>query len=121
MKTAKRLLMSNTSPTGSLDHDRFLRAMIQLRNTLDPDCDLSPAQTVYGRPLRGSLFFRQQASEVLGLSCAPALAPGVGGEGGCSSDPDVPYQRIPGGLREATPPIGTRCEGISLESAGPEP
>ena len=57
MKTAKRLLMSNTGPTGSLDHDRFLRAMIQLRNTPDPDCNLSPAQIIYGRPLRGSLSF----------------------------------------------------------------
>ncbi|XP_068198886.1 uncharacterized protein [Antennarius striatus] len=57
VKTAKRLLMSNTGPTGSLDHDRFLRAMIQLRNTPDPDCSLSPAQIVYGRPLRGSLSF----------------------------------------------------------------
>ena len=25
VKTAKRLLVSNTGPTGSLDHDRFLR------------------------------------------------------------------------------------------------
>ncbi|CAJ1061303.1 uncharacterized protein LOC117484300 [Xyrichtys novacula] len=57
VKTAKRLLMSNTGPSGSLDHDRFLRAMIQLRNTPDPDCDLSPAQIIYGRPLRGSLSF----------------------------------------------------------------
>lgn len=36
VKTAKRLLMSNTGPTGSLDQDRFLRAMLQLRNTPDP-------------------------------------------------------------------------------------
>ena len=57
VKTAKRLLMSNTGPTGSLDQDRFLRAMIQLRNTPDPDCNLSPAQIVFGRPLRGSLSF----------------------------------------------------------------
>ena len=57
VKSAKRLLMSNTGPTGSLDQDRFLRAMIQLRNTPDPDCNLSPAQIVFGRPLRGSLAF----------------------------------------------------------------
>ncbi|KAJ8359136.1 hypothetical protein SKAU_G00156610 [Synaphobranchus kaupii] len=57
VKSAKRLLMSNTGPTGSLDHDRFLRAIIQLRNTPDPDCNLSPAQIVFGRPLRGSLSF----------------------------------------------------------------
>ncbi|XP_010780048.1 uncharacterized protein [Notothenia coriiceps] len=57
VKTAKRLLMSNTGASGSLDQDRFLRAMLQLRNTPDPDCDLSPAQIIFGHPLRGSLSF----------------------------------------------------------------
>lgn len=57
VKAAKRLLMSNIGPMGTLDQDRFLRAMIQLRNTPDPDCHLSPAQVIYGRPLRGSLSF----------------------------------------------------------------
>ena len=57
VKTAKRLLTSNTGPTGSLDHNRFLRAMLQLRNTPDPDCNLSPAQIIFGRPLRDSLAF----------------------------------------------------------------
>ena len=57
VKSAKRLLMSNTSPTGSLDHDRFLRAMLQLRNTPDPDCNISPAQIIFGRPLRDTLSF----------------------------------------------------------------
>ena len=38
--------MSNTGPTGSLDHDRFLQAMLQLRNPPDPDCNLSPAPFV---------------------------------------------------------------------------
>lgn len=56
VKTAKRLLMSNTGPTGSLDHDHFLRAILQLRNTPDPDCNLSPAQIIFGRPLRDSLI-----------------------------------------------------------------
>uniref|UniRef100_A0A1A8PL63 Integrase catalytic domain-containing protein n=1 Tax=Nothobranchius rachovii TaxID=451742 RepID=A0A1A8PL63_9TELE len=57
VKMAKRLLVSNTGPTGSLDHDRFLRAMLQLRNMPDPDCDLSPAQIIFGRPLRDLLSF----------------------------------------------------------------
>ena len=57
VKTAKRLLMSSTWPTGSLDHDRFLCAMLQLRNTPDPDCNLSPAQIIFGRPLRDTLSF----------------------------------------------------------------
>ena len=31
--------------------------MLQLRNTPDPDCKLSPAQIIFGRPLRDSLSF----------------------------------------------------------------
>ena len=57
VKTAKRLLMSNTGPSGSLNHDGFLRAMLQLRNTPDPDCSLSPAEIVFGRPLRDTFSF----------------------------------------------------------------
>ena len=57
VKAAKRLLMSNTGPTGNLDQDRFLRAILQLRNTPDRDCNLSPAQIIFGRPLRDSLTF----------------------------------------------------------------
>ena len=57
VKTAKRLLRSNVASDGSLNTDSFLRAMLQLRNTPDPDCRLSPAQVVFGRPLRDGLSF----------------------------------------------------------------
>ena len=57
VKSAKPVLMSNTSPTGSLDHDQFLRAMLQLHNTPDPDSNISPAQIIFGRPLRDTLSF----------------------------------------------------------------
>jgi len=57
VKAAKRLLMSNTGPTGQLDHDRFLRAMLQLQNTPDPHCDVSPAQIIFGHPLRDAFCF----------------------------------------------------------------
>ena len=57
VKTAKRLLSSNIGPTGDLDHDQFLRAMLQLRNTPDPDCNISPAQIVFGRPLPDAFSF----------------------------------------------------------------
>ena len=49
VKTVKRLLRSNVGPHGSLNTDRFLRAVIQLRNTPDPDCGVSPAEIVFGR------------------------------------------------------------------------
>ena len=51
------LLKSNTGSNGSLDTDRFLRAILQLRNTPDPDCNLSPAQIMFGRPLRDAFSF----------------------------------------------------------------
>lgn len=57
VKTVKRLLKSNTGSNGSLDNDRFLRAILQLRNTPDPDCSLSPAQIMFGRPLRDAFSF----------------------------------------------------------------
>ena len=57
VKMAKCLLMSNTGPTGNLDHDRFLCAILQLRNTHDPDCNLSPVQIIFGCPLRDGLTF----------------------------------------------------------------
>ena len=57
VKTVKRLLRSNTSPSGTLDTEKFLTAMLQLRNTPDPECKLSPAQVLFGRPLRDSMSF----------------------------------------------------------------
>ncbi len=57
VKTVKRLLKSNTGPNGSLNNDNFLRALLQLRNTPDPDCNLSPAQVMFGRPLRDAFSF----------------------------------------------------------------
>ena len=57
VKRAKRLLKSSIGPAGSLNNDGFLRAMLQLRNTPDPDCKLSPAQILFGRPLRDAFGF----------------------------------------------------------------
>ena len=57
VKSVKRLMRSNLGPFGSLDTDQFLRAMLQMRNTPDPDCGVSPSQIVFGRPLRDNLLF----------------------------------------------------------------
>ena len=57
VKAAKRLLKSNISPNGDLNNDSFLRALLQLRNTPDPDCDFSPAEMVFGHPLRDAFSF----------------------------------------------------------------
>lgn len=57
VKTAKRLLLSNITPSGSINSDKFLRAILQLRNTPDPDCHISPAEIVFGRRLRDAFTF----------------------------------------------------------------
>ena len=57
VKKCKRLLMENISATGSLNNDKLLRALLQVRNTPDPDCNVSPAEIVFGRPLRDAFSF----------------------------------------------------------------
>ena len=57
VKSAKRLLHSNINPSGSFDNDKFLKALLQLRNTPDPDCRISPAEIVFGRPIRDAFSF----------------------------------------------------------------
>ncbi|XP_071478837.1 uncharacterized protein [Diadema antillarum] len=52
VKSVKRLIMSNTSPTGALDTDAFQRAMLQYRNTPDRDTKLSPAMCVFGHAIQ---------------------------------------------------------------------
>ena len=46
VKKAKRLLKTCIGPNGSLNNDQFMMGMLQLRNTPDPDCKLSPAQII---------------------------------------------------------------------------
>ena len=55
MKVGKRLLRDNTGPGGSLDTNKFMRAIMQFRNTPMQDCRRSPAQMVFGRTLRDFL------------------------------------------------------------------
>merc|ERR1712237_199586 len=49
------MLMDNTGPTGSLDIDKFQRAMLIYRNTIDPETKASPALILFGRPIRDSI------------------------------------------------------------------
>ena len=52
VKSMKRLLKDNTSPSGDLDTTKFHRALLTYRNTPDRDTLLSPAQVVFGRSIR---------------------------------------------------------------------
>ena len=55
--------MANVSPNGDLNSDSILRAILQLRNTPDPDCGMSPAEIVFGRPLRDAFSFINRINE----------------------------------------------------------
>ena len=52
VKTVKRMIVDNTGARGELDTDKFQRAILQYRNCPDKDTKLSPAQCLFGRPIR---------------------------------------------------------------------
>jgi hypothetical protein len=55
VKTCKRLIRDNIGPNGKLDTDCFYAALMTYRNTPDRDTGLSPAEILYGRPLKDFL------------------------------------------------------------------
>ena len=52
VKTVKRLITGSTGPNGTIDTDEFAAAMLQYRNTPDPETKMSPASVIFGRPIR---------------------------------------------------------------------
>ena len=67
VKKAKRMLMDN----GCLNNDGLLRALLQARNTPDPDCNISPAQVVFGRPIRDAFSFTSRCIKYNNPSIRP--------------------------------------------------
>ena len=61
VKSAKRLIMENLNPLGDLHSDKFARALLIHRNTPDPLTNVSPAQIVYGHPIRDHIPKRSYA------------------------------------------------------------
>ena len=55
VKSAKRLILDNLGPAGSLNTDRFARALLLHRNCPDPVTGMSPAQIIFGHTLRDHL------------------------------------------------------------------
>ena len=55
VKSAKRLILENISPSGSLNTDRVARALLIHHNQTDPVSGLSPAEVIFGRRLRDHL------------------------------------------------------------------
>ena len=55
VKSAKRLILDNLSPSGSLNTDRVARALLMHHNQTDPVSGLSPAEVIFGRRLRDHL------------------------------------------------------------------
>merc|ERR1712030_6386 len=55
VKQVKRIITSNCSPSGSLDVDKFHKAILSYRNTPDPVTKFSLAMAVFGREMRDGL------------------------------------------------------------------
>ena len=62
VKAMKRLVLDNSTTEGSLDNNRMMAGMLQLRNTPERDSGLSPAKVLLGRPLRDGLPFPPSGS-----------------------------------------------------------
>ena len=52
-------LRDNIAADGTLKQDRFLRALMLHRNTPDRDTKLSPAQVIFGKPIRDFFPIRE--------------------------------------------------------------
>ena len=55
VRITKRLLEDNVGPDGAINNDKIVRALLQLRNTPDKDCNLSPAEVLFGRRLKDAM------------------------------------------------------------------
>ena len=52
VKSTKRMIQATLGPGGTLDNNKFSRAMLAYRNTPDQDTNRSQAQVLFGRHVR---------------------------------------------------------------------
>ena len=71
VKSMKRLLSNNVSLSGELDTDKFTQAILQFRNTPDPNNGISPAEIIFGRTLRDALPFHPHSQVFDNTSIRP--------------------------------------------------
>ena len=68
VKTMKRILTTNVSPSGSLDNNEVAKALLLHRNTPPPDIGASPAELLFGRHINDHMpspsRFRKEWSEL---------------------------------------------------------
>ena len=55
VRITKRLLEDNIGSDGSINNGKIVRALLQLRNTPDRECILSPAEVLFGRLLKDAM------------------------------------------------------------------
>ena len=55
VRITKRLLEDHVGAGGSLNNDNIVRALLQLRNTPDRECQLSPAEVLFGHQLKDAM------------------------------------------------------------------
>ena len=56
VKSSKKMLQDCVSRDGSIDNDKFVKAILQQRNTPHQDCRWSPAQMVFVRTFRDHII-----------------------------------------------------------------
>lgn len=72
VKAMKRLLRDNITPSGEIDSENYTRAILQFRNTPDPNDGLSPSEIVFGRPLRDVFPFKPRTQIFESANVKPA-------------------------------------------------
>ncbi|CAG2209550.1 unnamed protein product [Mytilus edulis] len=62
------MLVDNITAIGSLDVDKFQRALLMYRNSIDPEMKASPALILFGRPIRDAIpiLMGMQSSQEMG-------------------------------------------------------